>query len=783
MYLNYTSVRNVMELVSTRLAETEGIPENLVPSDFNKLVIATPPHVFDRLLKFVKEHRMEIINESSNRYVSSIVTHLILEMGPEMRKAMRDPPQEILEFLRDYLAYYDGKKQVEPVLSRDVALKYIRYLMIPIDKKNRFLVLPSEDELSEIEEKGATRLEELASKTIASIYLDSPLVEYDPHTRSVSVSGKPIYRVENEVEFANRARHTQVGDLVRGAIMDRVFSKVSTLLKGLDFKKPGFYATAKCDEIGRILGVDVPEEMRGKEITVEFNAWLSDKEVYVTFKAGSSVVDSQHSVVSRIPLSELDRLGEYVRNAFSHAVKVIPEREKLLSIMRDRLESRNYTLYDYGTDNLFGYETSSYEAKLIIYSRVDVTDNTIAHMNIQVKYKKEVDPDTVKRVLRERGYPVDEMNIYADEKSVEIVYEKGVTSIEEGIKLVEQFINLKEVLEIARRAYLKEKRVGKEEKPSKKSISPEEAFALYLVFLFDPPSFRGNFSSVQEQVRKLLESTNSQRVKEAFRKGRENKYSPLIVHYEEILSELFLGGHIRVLEEDVIIFGKSMSELLRGLGYSEDTVKNLVRKAVEGVSLSLVNLRPSDLAKQIDGKTLWDTLPKQSKKVYAENMTPEKVNEILADPKLVTVFSDIMDEVVRGTLERGGPVAKTLIIYHLRPEILGTKRRLEITNEPGVPAINAGMFYVHVYCVGGGHVDYIVYRKDTKIGLVFRGRTLSEAIMKALNTYDKAVEKAKWSATQERKLGNLVLPLDANGNPIRGDDVVKESTRYEEISH
>ena len=103
---------------------------------------------------------------------------------------------------------------------------------------------------------------------------------------------------------------------------------------------------------------------------------------------------------------------------------------------------------------------------------------------------------------------------------------------------------------------------------------------------------------------------------------------------------------------------------------------------------------------------------------------------------------------------------------------------LSLTSDSGVPVINVGMFFAHVYRVRHNYIDYILYRKDVGIGIVYRGKPLVEAIAKAPKTYDTAVERARWME-HEKRVGKLVIPLDSNGKPLRGDKQSAEGVLVE----
>ena len=758
-----------------------------LPDDLNAMLISLPDDAFNKMLEILKEKKVELVSEASNKHVASIVAHLILTVVPETRSIMKSVPQEIEEFLRNYIAHLDGKLDRPPVLDWTTALKYARLLMLPVE--DRVLVLPSEEDIDRYAElsgeDGLESLNELVSETIAKIYLDTSLVSYDAQTKTISLVGRPIYRVDDELTFLSNLDKNKkpwhLWRLVKDAVETRVLSKISETLKLVDLRNT-HGATTAVEKLGEVLGVDVPEELRGREVSVKPYIWLSNKELEIELKVQSEVLkDASHIMSFNIPLSELDNIRGHVSDAYRRMLKAVAEREKLLKTLVDLMEKHGFEVSTDADGNVyFTYKagkSGSYEAMLTLYSTIR---SGIADVEMKVEYKKSLDEPTFRKLLAERGYPVVDMTFYMGYESTDIRYKKSVASVEEARQLAEQLIALKDVVKEARREYLKATRKATGGRaPSKKT--PEEAFALYLVLLYDPTSFRDNLAKVQEQVKELLSSTKSQRVKEVLKRGKENKYNPLIVHHEEIIADLVASGYIRILDSDIEVFGRSLAELLRGLGYSDSELQRIMERTRKGIIRSLATLEPSDLAKPVNGKPLWETLPEQAKKAYIEYMSPDKLISILLSSELMAVFSNDMNKVIERALEKGDLVVKTLVAYRFKPEIFGTRQRVDITSVGGAWALNAGAFLVHVYRVGDGYVDYIVYRKDKMIGILYRGRSLSEALAKALRTYDKAVEKAQWTMAQEKKIGSLVLPLDSLGRPVRGDNVSEEEVHEEAV--
>jgi len=147
--------------------------------------------------------------------------------------------------------------------------------------------------------------------------------------------------------------------------------------------------------------------------------------------------------------------------------------------------------------------------------------------------------------------------------------------------------------------------------------------------------------------------------------------------------------------------------------------------------------RPEEMAMEICGKPVWHQLSPQTKKLYLLKASINDLATILFDARLREVFSDVINQIKNEVLRSREPSIITRYTVEYMPNTIGLPKNAKIVSEGKLYAIDVGPFIVQVWSVGDEHNNYIVYNKNTKIGFLFAGKTVLEAVSDAMLRYEK----------------------------------------------
>lgn len=181
----------------------------------------------------------------------------------------------------------------------------------------------------------------------------------------------------------------------------------------------------------------------------------------------------------------------------------------------------------------------------------------------------------------------------------------------------------------------------------------------------------------------------------------------------------------------------------------------------------LSDIRLEDVTLTVDRIPVWKLLPEDVKRRFIEKRAPEELFRILTSPELRELFKDELKQIIRRLLKDGAPSHKTYIVYnYMLNRILPDDRlKAELVKYGHRYYINAGLFYIQVNNVEKDKVEFIMYRKDIRWGVIYEGKNLYDALMKALKTYDEIIEKYP----RPMKKGIFSILNDRYGNPIKAN--------------
>jgi len=772
MLFRNSIVKDVLESLARRVSKTR---ELLSYESLSTFIVDSPDDLFNMIVSAAKQYASDIVSEfdklEDRREVAVFLRYLV-SWAPEARAYLHSVPDEVVDILRNYILYRIGVSKNKPELDTGTIVKLTRYLplRVSIGNKDYYVIAPS------FREPGLTNIEDDLLNVLKYVYLyffDN--LSYDPYTQTVMLGGKALLHISDEKEFIDKIRVEFSSSLLVSKVMRGTQLKYAEVLKkslGNDFT---FDSEVLSDYAVRLvmrttttslaekLGVKIPEEMRDRSLRLSIELSAASWDIHTVFEVESKVVDNVITT-RKINLYEADKFGAKLPELFVSAMELVDRWEKLASTFKEKLrmagfepkEDDQYTLK---------YVLKRGSCKISVKSENIAYDEGPLMVTVTVSYNDLLDIERVESVLTRYGYASGIFRtpwINNDEKrSTTIVTWRDIALSSEDMiaEFVDKLLKLDTVLTEA-----KPKRVSPLEAVP---LGGSRSFAAYLILLFDPAKFHFDVSSVLYDVKQWLTLPDvvdalNEDVKKALRLGRDEV---LITEGDKIILSLFEKGKLKIVD-DKIRFGISTIDF-RSLGFNDAEAKEMLKKILSKMAMS------ADV-ESVAG--IWHMLSDDVKKAYIEGLQEKDLIKILTSDSLSAIFSDASKAILERAMH-SNPVLKTLACYRYMKDVFGTKW-IELTTEPGVPAISAGMFYVHIYNVDKSYIDYVIYGKNEKIGIVYRGKTLREALNKAVKTYEKVVRKASW-ARSSISFGSLWMPLK-DGKPIYGDEYEEESA---EILH
>jgi len=146
---------------------------------------------------------------------------------------------------------------------------------------------------------------------------------------------------------------------------------------------------------------------------------------------------------------------------------------------------------------------------------------------------------------------------------------------------------------------------------------------------------------------------------------------------------------------------------------------------------------PEEMAMEIDGKPVWHRLSVPTKALYMMKTPIYRLAAILFDRRLREVFSDVVNGVKEAVLESGNASLITRYIVENMPDAVGIPKDAKIVSEGSLYAVDVGPFLVQVRKFRGDNNEFIVYDKNTKVGFLFKGRTIMDAVKDAVERYNR----------------------------------------------
>ena len=785
-----TVERYVLGMIMHRLNRKYNI-YTIFLRNYQELVLALNDEEFEKALEVLESGKDSIARDSANSYHTSMFIPMLLAVAPESRRVLKKLIPDVASFLHDYIkAILNGQER--PSLDPELKRKLLRYAGFHDERSNAFYFLPTNEEIKKINMDDASY--------VYSIYNYG--LKYDKKNRIIKLFGKPVYKIEDEDVFLasipiGNEFDVKLVELVEESLIDKVERKIAKIASNLNFTRTygslytsssrNLLLSSKIEITGDIgtlagnIGIEVPSDL--KKNPIEINISLKRGEEKRThIKILTKIHNLSNglklaSAYTEIPFREVDRIDNALGNSINLLLEKTREYENTLNEFRMIAKRRKYTLLE--PDEESDEETGEGGYPKFFYSHRNFASTVhlllnIVHGKTELLAEEVIEAyvDNTENFLRELKQVNDESlsQYIINNEGSRLIFKRAFT-IRNRRDIEDFFDHSSKLMSLLKRT---ERRI-EEIKKHGYTGSMDTLLANYLVTVLEPVSSRiSDIEQLSESVSKILSNLNIKNIDKILDKSERKGFIAPVFYSNEIIRELVLSNIIHVEENKVVVNGKRLYSILSKEGYDKAEAVGLEKRISWKIMQSIIStMTPRDMTRRIGGKVVWDVLPGHIRKRYLEQLPVEQLTKILSNENLMKVFSISVGTIVEEIIKRGSPDLKTTMIFKYKPQLLGklhSNARLD-TSE-GTPAIVVGNYYVQVYNTSKDYTDYIIYRKDKKIGFLYRGRTLVEALMKAIRTYDDAVNKYI-KENRQRKIGNLVVILDSTGEPVSPADSVE----------
>ena len=220
-----------------------------------------------------------------------------------------------------------------------------------------------------------------------------------------------------------------------------------------------------------------------------------------------------------------------------------------------------------------------------------------------------------------------------------------------------------------------------------------------------------------------------------------------LMSYEEQIASKLIAYHLYSKT------GNRVEELYRMGLFSDKVIQTLI-------ATREIYIMPDEMATSIGGKPAWHHLSPATKKMYLDSLYLMAKARIYFDPALSEVFKDFIRDIEEELVSSGDASIVTRIVVERMPKLIGLpgQGNISIVSERNLYGIDAGTFLVQVYRVNPANTDenaFVVYRKDTKVGFLFKGRTLTDALSEAALRYSRIYNVYKNIEEEYSKSGKV----------------------------
>ena len=237
--------------------------------------------------------------------------------------------------------------------------------------------------------------------------------------------------------------------------------------------------------------------------------------------------------------------------------------------------------------------------------------------------------------------------------------------------------------------------------------------------------FKYGYVTVDKEGNVLV---NGKNVVELLEKA--NLPAPIGVQVESSI----LTAYLDYLHDKAYASRKSLTDILREMGY---VTPEFVSKLISLDRLPSLDL----LLDEYESKPIWWHLDDARKILLVQSGVYYKLEEILNNDRLIELFKPYKELIIRQA-SKSDEVLLLRSILAFDPGVIGVAGDVKLHEEAKMLAIDAGDYLVVPYRVEEPKADadkwFLVFRKQDKLGIMVKAKTVSEAVEHAPQAFSDA---------------------------------------------
>lgn len=744
----------VNKIIRELLKKETGI--DFIIHSYDDMITRIDDKTVNTILRLVDINRDYIVSNTNDPYTATVYLHVISNILPQARRLINEYKDELIRKLRDYFSYMDTGTRPEPDMTElmDISLTYFGVMGV-YKGKNGLFVLPSKDDLDGISNSIDTNYMLERSIIILSQRVLGPLSIVNG---SLYAGQEKIVDIRNGERFlVNISNKTSLLkyhiDNLTQLVLPHLFDSLERLLKrygGTDVSiRKGILGVIiecplKC--FAEVYNLpELPDSIGSLRVPVDVFVGISGKtvmlhgEVYI--KGISNIVFGDLSFEYTQQYDVGINIDDFMKEFSSRLIKILSLYAGVSEVIRHTV-SRYGLKYVLRDDKVILTKTSKHGKLTITVSR----DNEKISVSAKITANKWMSENKLKRYIKSNGLELPKI----EWKGNPTLYlgDTVVSSGDELRSLIERSIKYFDII----REY-HEKLIHKRSK--------EETISLYLLLSLTPQYFKDEVKQVLNDTNKLLSRFSSIDVTRNYQ---------LLLNSDKVILSLVSEGIVKIEDNQVKVFERRLYSILRDLDFSESNSIRIEKEIAERIPKLVLRFKLDDIIKNDTTRKLWLSLPEDLKKKYVENLSSMELMKIIDNPPYRNLFP--FNYVLSTALKSSNPNIKTHVVFNYYKHLLGSKVLVKERKVESLVVLDVDKFYIQVWDVKRDEIDLIIYGKNKKIGVLYSGRDLVNALIKAIRTYDSVIDiLSKDVGTVKSKISSsFSILLDADRRvPVRGD--------------
>lgn len=769
VFIPWVVENNVLSYVRSLLKEEYGVEYGV--NSYSDLIFKFTDELFWSILRLVSVRRDDIISNSIVRRKEDAESFLYLMLrvapkGRDMFKSMRD---EFTKIVRDYLDHVlNGGDRPDMSPLESFVLNYVGISGYNMGNLG-LIVLSSRDEVKatlDIDD------DELDRSIVERIISGLGGVEFKFDSNTLYLDGKPLVSVPSLDRLVNALDNLPY-DIRTKISNDIVKYIVKRFMIWMESNRPELTSKVFIDNrdngfrlvfsstlgfFSSLYGVDVPDDLRDVHTKISIRLFTRSDGVILDGEVNPlphvSGIFKNASISKQVRFedeSSIDKLLELITRdvvntilTYKDMTEVLEDKSKKYGL-RISQEYSGSTSISYkkslrGISISFDLSLSSNTPSVTVFTRITVKDGSDMYR------AQSIVNSISKKILNEEPY------IYINDDKIVVHWRFNITSGKELGSVIDSSMTIFSSIN----KKLKQKKFNTSRKD-------RAILASYLTTSLNPSNRGETLDLIVKESKRVLRKLG---IPEIDRLISKSGPIGILTYSDKIIGYLLLGGVIKVESNHVEVMGERLHTILTSIGYDrEDSVK-VEREVSDSIVKSLLALSIDDITRKVNGRSLWDLLPRDLRRRYMERLTMSEIERIVTNPDYEQVFP--IKEVVNKIIKQGSPSLKTYVFYKYLSSRIGLRGKAKLAKVGSEFVIDVGSYYVQIDRVKNNGFDYIVYRKDVGLGVVYTGRTILEALVKATKTYSEILNR--YNTSRKRTENRLVRLTKPNtGDTVRGD--------------